>query len=130
MVGTCAGAACLAVAFGLPTVGNAATKKAAFVDGTMFVDGTIVPIRGPATASYGSRYTMRGRTGTVNGVHFTGSVVLRGRWNRGAWLTLARTRTDSHGTYSITIHLLRRGRLQLRLLIPGGVVATKTLRVD
>ena len=95
-----------------------------------FVGGTIVPIRGPATASYGSRYTVRGRTGTVNGVHFAGSVVLRGRWNGGAWLTLARTRTDSHGTYSITIHLLRRGRLQLRLLIPGGGVATKTLRVD
>ena len=124
MVGTYAGVACLAVAFGLPTVGNAATKAAAFVD------GTIVPIRGPTTASYGSPYTVRGRTGTINGVHFTGSVVLRGRWNRGAWFTLARTRTDSHGTYSITIYLLRRGRLQLPLLIPGGVVATKTLRVD
>lgn len=94
-----------------------------------FANATTVPIAGPATASAGSRYTLSGRTGTENDVQLTGAVVLRGRWNHGAWLTLARTRTDSRGAYKITIHLQRRGRLDLRLLVPGGVVATKTVRV-
>jgi hypothetical protein len=115
-----AGAACLALGFfSLPYVpGNAAASSVA----------KTTPIGGPDAASTGSIYTLSGRTGTKGGARLTGPVVLRGRWNHGAWLTLAQTSTDARGAYKIAIRLERRGRLDLRLLVPGGV-ATKTLRV-
>jgi len=91
--------------------------------------GMPLPIAGPSHATVGARYTLSGRTGTIGGRHILGTVVLRGRWDGGGWLTLARQRTDAQGRYRLAIVLRRRGTLALRLLIPGGAVATATIRV-
>ena len=56
--------------------------------------------------------------------------MLRGRWDGGAWLVLARTRTDAAGNFEVKTRLHRRGLLELRLLLPDGFVGTKTVRVE
>jgi hypothetical protein len=89
-----------------------------------------IVIRGPSAATYGSTYTVSGRTGTLNGRHRTGTVVLRGRWDDGTWFVLAHRRTDARGDYKLTIVLRRRGTLRLRLTLPGADTATKTLHVS
>lgn len=89
-----------------------------------------IPIGGPSAAAYGATYTLTGNTGTFNGRHFAGEVVLRGSWNGAMWATLARRRTDANGDYRMSIVLRRRGTLRLRLLLPHGELATKTLRVS
>jgi hypothetical protein len=88
-----------------------------------------VPIPGPWRVKVGSTFTISGHTGSRNRIPFTGPVVLRGRWNGGSWFTFTRTTTDSSGAYRLMITIRRHGVLRLRLLLPGHVVATKTLRV-
>lgn len=92
--------------------------------------GQVIPLRGSPTATAPSTYTLHGRTASMNGLHITGQVVLRGRWNHGRWRILARTQTDAAGSFSLTSHLRRRGLLQLRLETPDGFVGTKTLHVN
>lgn len=106
-----------------------ACALAAASAGHASVAGRRVPIGGPAQAVLGSTYTLTGHTGTVGKRHLTGVVVLQGRWNGGVWQTLARRRTDARGHYRLVILLRRRGTLDLRLLMPGAEVATKTLHV-
>ena len=77
-----------------------------------------------------STYTLHGRTAATDGVHSTGKVVLRGRWDDGPWLVLARTRTDAAGNFEVTSKLRRRGLLELRLMLPDGFIGTKTVRVE
>jgi hypothetical protein len=91
--------------------------------------GQAEPIGGQDFANYGTAYTLRGRTAGLEGLHATGTVIIRGRWNRGRWTTLGRTRTDALGRYSITAKLRRRGRLELRLVTPDGFIGEKTLTV-
>jgi hypothetical protein len=90
----------------------------------------IVRLGGPPVAADPSTYTLHGRTAALDGVHSTGKVVLRGRWDDGPWLVLARTQTDAAGNFAVTTKLHRRGVLQLRLLLPDGFVGVKTVRVE
>lgn len=87
-------------------------------------------IGGPSLAVFGSTYTLTGQSGTLDGRHFTGPVVVRGSWNGGRWTTLARRHTDALGEYRVTIVLDRHGTLRLRVLMPHGELATKTLHVS
>lgn len=87
-------------------------------------------IGGPSLAAFGSTYTLTGESGTLDGRHFTGTVVVRGSWNGGRWTTLARRHTDALGEYRLTIVLNRHGTLRLRVLMPHGELATKTLHVS
>ena len=89
-----------------------------------------MPLGGPPVATAPSRYTLRGRTAATDGVHSTGPVVLRGRWDNGSWLVLDRTQTDGAGNFEVTSKLRRRGVLELRLTLPDGFVGRKTIRVD
>ncbi len=66
----------------------------------------------------------------MNGLHITGDVVLRGRWNKGPWLVMGRTRTDAAGNFSVTSQLRRRGLLELRLETPDGFIGIKVLYVS
>jgi hypothetical protein len=91
--------------------------------------GRVVPLGGPPSATDPSTYTLHGRTAATDGLHSTGKVVLRGRWNHGAWLVLARTRTDAAGNFEVTSKLHRRGVLDLRLSLPDGFVGVKTITV-
>lgn len=92
--------------------------------------GQTTKIPGSSSLPYGSTYTLTGRTGGTGGLRATGAVTLRGRWNRGTWIILARTRTDAAGRFKIHVVLERRGRLDLRLLTPDGSVGVKTLHVS
>jgi hypothetical protein len=91
--------------------------------------GRLVPLGGSPLATAPSTYTFRGRTASTDGSHVTGTVVLRGRWNHGAWVVLARTRTDAAGNFRVKSRLNRRGSLELRLSLPDGFIGTKTLHV-
>lgn len=110
---------------------TAAATLCALSAGTSAGAGVLmpIPIGGPSNASYGGTYTVTGSTGTLFGKHFAGEVVLRGSWNGGRWMTLVRRRTGTAGDYRLTIALRRRGTLRLRLLLPHGALATKTLHV-
>jgi hypothetical protein len=118
-----------AFSFRLPQFGAAAyagsVSAASSIGG-----GRIVHLGGPPVAADPSTYTLHGRTAATDGVHSTGPVVLRGRWDQGAWLVLARTRTDAAGNFEVTSKLHRRGLLELRLMLPDGFIGTKTVRVD
>jgi len=92
--------------------------------------GQTTKIPGTSSLPYGSTYTLTGRTGGTGGARATGAVTLRGRWNRGKWIVLARTRTDAAGRFTLHVVLRRRGRLDLRLLTPDGSVGVKTLHVS
>jgi hypothetical protein len=92
--------------------------------------GRIVRLGGPPVAADPSTYTLHGRTAASGGVHSTGKVVLRGRWDDGPWLVLERTRTDAAGNFEVTSKLHRRGLLELRLMLPDGFIGTKTVRVE
>lgn len=86
-------------------------------------------IGGGSTATVGARYTIRGRTGGVNTLRYTGAVVLEGKWDDGSWLTFDRTETDSEGRYYVATTLSHRGTLRLRLVTPDGYIGVKTLVV-
>lgn len=115
-----------AFAFSLPHIGG---RSVGAVD-TAAGRGRTEPLAGPNVATAPSTYTLRGRTSSTDGLHVPGKVVLRGRWDDGAWSVLARTRTDAAGNFGVTIKLHRRGILALRLQLPDGFVGTKTLRVS
>jgi hypothetical protein len=103
--------------------------QAQAISSSFGIDRTL-RLRGPSTASYGSTYTLKGRTGTVNLARVTGMVVLRGSLDRGRWISLSQTSTDREGRFSMTIRLRHRGSLRLRLSTPDGFVATGTLLVS
>jgi hypothetical protein len=105
-----------------------APAQASAVSGGFAIDRT-TQLRGPSTASYRSTYRLTGRTGTVNATRVTGTVVLRGTWDGGRWITLVTSATDRTGRYSMAFRLRQRGSLRLRLSTPDGFVATGTLRV-
>jgi hypothetical protein len=118
-----------AFAFRLPHLGSSAedgSSAAAAAIGR----GRLVQLGGPPVAADPSTYTLHGRTAATDGVHSTGKVVLRGRWDDGPWLVLARTRTDAAGNFEVTSKLHQRGLLELRLLLPDGFIGTKTVRVQ
>ena len=83
------------------------------------------------TVSLGSTYTITGQTGTLQGgaSRATGRVNLNGRWDGGRWQLLAHTTTAVDGRYRVTIHLRRRGKLELRLTTPDRRVARVVLTV-
>ncbi len=87
------------------------------------------PLSGPKTVIAPGSFTLQGRTASVNGIHATGEVVLRGRWNAGTYLELGRSMTDARGSYRLKVALTRRGRLSLRLATPDGYVGITTLSV-
>jgi len=115
-----------AFAFTLPHIAGRTSHTVAAAEG----GGRTEPLGGSNVATDPSTYTLRGRTASTGGLHVPGKVVLRGRWDDGAWLVLARTRTDAAGNFRVTIKLHRRGLLALRLQLPDGFVGTKTLRVS
>lgn len=115
-----------AFAFTLPHVFGRTSHTVTATEGR----GRTEPLGGSNVATDPSTYTLRGRTASTDGEHVPGKVVLRGRWDQGAWLVLARTRTDAAGNFRVTIKLHRRGLLELRLQLPDGFVGTKTLRVS
>ena len=118
-----------AFAFKLPHLGAGAddgSSSAAAAIGR----GRIVQLGGPPVAADPSTYTLHGRTAATDGVHSTGKVVLRGRWDDGPWLVLAQTRTDAAGNFEVTSKLRRRGLLELRLMLPDGFIGRKTVRVE
>ena len=88
------------------------------------------PLPGPTMVTLGTTYSFSGRTGGTVARRAVGDVVLRGRWNHGAWATIARAKTDRQGAFSLSFVLGRRGTLDLRLLTPDGSVAVKTLQVS
>ena len=92
--------------------------------------GQTVPLGGSLLATEPSTYSLRGRTASMNGLHITGDVVLRGRWNKGPWLVMSRTRTDAAGNFRVTSNLRRRGLLELRLEMPDGFIGIKVLYVS
>lgn len=114
-----------AFSFTLPHIGGRTSHA---VDASV-AGGQTEPLDGPNVATDPSTYTLRGRTASTDGLHVPGQVVLRGRWNQGAWLVLVRTQTDAAGNFRVTVKLHRRGVLELRLQLPDGFVGTKTLRV-
>ena len=118
-----------AFAFKLPQLGASADDGSSAADASIGRD-RIVRLGGPPVATDPSTYTLHGRTAATDGVHSTGKVVLRGRWDDGPWLVLARTRTDAAGNFEVTSKLHRRGLLELRLMLPDGFVGTKTVRVE
>ena len=118
-----------AFSFKLPHLGATADDGSSAADASIG-RGRIVRLAGPSVAADPSTYTLHGRTAATDGLHNTGKVVLRGRWDDGAWLVLARTRTDAAGNFEVTTRLHRRGLLELRLLLPDGFVGTKTVRVE
>ncbi len=83
------------------------------------------------TVSLGSTYTITGQTGTVRAgaPRATGRVTLNGRWDGGRLRLLAQTTTAVEGRYRLTIHLRRRGKLELRLTTPDHRVARVVLTV-
>lgn len=118
-----------AFAFKLPHLGSTADDGSSAADASIG-RGRIVRLAGPSVAADPSTYTLHGRTAATDGLHDTGKVVLRGRWDHGPWLVLARTRTDAAGNFEVTTSLHRRGLLDLRLMLPDGFVGTKTVRVE
>ena len=118
-----------AFAFKLPHLGTNADDGSSAAAASIGRD-RIVQLGGPTVAADPSTYTLHGRTAATDGVHNTGKVVLRGRWDDGPWLVLARTRTDAAGNFEVTSKLHRRGVLELRLLLPDGFVGVKTVRVE
>jgi hypothetical protein len=118
-----------AFAFRLPHIG-AGGDDGSSAAAASIGRGRTVRLGGPPIAADPSTYTLHGRTAATDGVHSTGKVVLRGRWDGGPWLVLARTHTDAAGNFEVTSKLHRRGLLELRLLLPDGFVGTKTVRVE
>jgi hypothetical protein len=116
-----------AFSFKLPRLGHRAAAPPA---SSTIGGGRIEPLGGPPLATDPSTYTLHGRTAATDGLHSTGKVVLRGRWDGGAWLVLARARTDAAGNFQVTTRLHRRGVLELRLMLPDGFIGTKTVRVE
>jgi hypothetical protein len=116
-------------AFSLWGSGHQNAAPAQAISSSFGTDRTM-RLRGPSTASYGSTYTLKGRTGTVNLARVTGPVVLRGSFDRGPWIALSKTATDREGRFSMTIRLRHRGSLRLRLSTPDGFIATGTLLVS
>ena len=118
-----------AFSFKLPHVGATADDGSSAAAASIG-RGRLVQLGGPPVATDPSTYTLHGRTAATDGVHSTGNVVLRGRWDSGPWLVLARTRTDAAGNFEVTSKLHRRGLLELRLMLPDGFIGTKTVRVE
>ena len=118
-----------AFAFRLPHLG-ASDEDGLSSAAASIGQGRIVHLGGPTVATDPSTYTLHGRTAATDGVHSTGKVILRGRWDDGPWLVLARTRTDAAGNFEVTTKLHRRGLLELRLMLPDGFVGVKTVRVE
>jgi hypothetical protein len=83
------------------------------------------------TVSVGSTYMITGQTGTLGHgrVRATGGVTLSGRSSSGQARVLARTTTAADGRFRLTIHLVTRGKLDLRLATPDRHVAHFTLTV-
>jgi hypothetical protein len=92
--------------------------------------------RGPGgfsdrTLPAGSTYTITGQTAPLGaGVRrATGRVALSGRWDGGSSQLIARTTTSADGRYRLTIHLRRRGKLELRLTTPDHRTSRVVLTV-
>jgi hypothetical protein len=115
-----------AFSFRLPQLrgADAASQPAASIG-----NGRSIPLGGSPVATDPSTYTLYGQTASTDGMHVTGKVVLRGRWDHGPWLVLDKTETDADGRFRVASKLRRRGLLELRLLLPDGFVRTKSLRV-
>ena len=114
-----------ALSFALPHLHRSSPRDASSTAGSR-----TIPLGGPTSAIAPSTYTLHGRTASTDGTHATGDVVLRGRWNHGAWLVLATARIDAAGNFRVASKLRQRGLLELRLLLPDGVVGLKTLHVS
>jgi hypothetical protein len=72
------------------------------------------------TLKVGEVFVASGQTGSAPGssVRAVGRVVVRARWNLGAWYVVTTTRTDARGNYRFTIRPRRRGTLELRVTPP------------
>lgn len=83
------------------------------------------------TITLGSSYTIAGQTGAprAGAPRSTGSVTLSGSWNGGPAHMLVRTSTTSAGRYRLTIHVRRRGTLELRLTTPDHRLTRVALTV-
>jgi hypothetical protein len=83
------------------------------------------------TLPVGSTYTVTGQTATlgVGARRATGRVALAGRWDGGRFQLLAHTTTAADGRYRLTIHLRRRGTLELRLTTPDHRTARVVLTI-
>lgn len=80
----------------------------------------------------GDAFIVSGQTGSRKGQvrRAVGLVVVRGRWNRGAWFVLTTTRTDVNGNYKFRIRPSKHGVLQVLIATPDRLARRYVLRVS
>ena len=86
----------------------------------------------PVRLQVGDTFVVSGQTGSKphDGVkRATGAVIVRARWDGGAWYVLTSTRTDENGRYRFKVSPRRRGLLTLRVSTPDRVQHRFVLRV-
>ena len=84
-----------------------------------------------ATLHVGQLFTVTGYTGVPRGkdTNAVGPVIVRGRWDHGAYRILVRTRTDAAGRYRFKLRPDRSGTLTLRIRPPDKLVQLYVLHV-
>ena len=116
-------AALALIAFAASHRHEASTQLAALPD-------TLVPIQARQTIA-GPDHALVGSVLALHGAlqpSYVGAVSVDGRWSGGFWTALASTQA-TNGHYELRVNLDRRGVIDLRLNLPYGQVATKTITV-
>lgn len=85
-----------------------------------------IPLSGPEQLAVGTSVTVEG---TLPSVEDGRAVVVRVRWNGGAWEGLHAALAEDDGSFRVAYVLDRAGSAQVRIVLPDGSFAFKWYRV-